>query len=443
MKRLRTLLLALLCCATTPALAEPELLAGKNSPQYASLRPLTNGLSALNLMWPLNDLSEGGVSAVHAGLATIIGGPTPTQSAFEAETFREINGINLSITIMPEHIMLTMTAPPDAFNDALIHTRDLLTNPEFSEDWYARQLVQQRPLLATKTRRPTNVVGALSDFIIFPDDTETSETPTTSYVFGMPSHIVARSNDPELRTALGRFISGLPRQRSDVDYPTSTLAELPKGVIYAPDPDSRETLVYLVKHETFDGPEDMVGANVLMDYMGAYQGSEMFRIIRQELRAAYNPTSDFEQIAKNRALLSLSATVQSDEWPKILNEIKAIYNRTRAGEATDQGLNNTKRRMINGLDYRFSTNPQWGAGQYMDEYGKGASGQIDFPLFRASVNADIETIRKNGSDHLPPIEDYLLILIGGTNPPPDAMRANGYCEQPLSKPLRYCIKQLR
>ena len=201
--------------------------------------------------------------------------------------------------------------------------------------------------------------------------------------------------------------------------------------------------MYVIKTETFDDYDDFVGANLLMDYMGAYQGSEMFRVIRQELRAAYNPASDFEQIGKNRALMGMSATVLSSEWPTILREFKAIYTDIQNGKASDQGLNNNKRRLLGSLDYRLNTNPQWTATQYMDEYGDGVSGQVTFPLFRAIVDADFEKIRANALDHLPPFDDYLVILIGGTNAPPEAMRTQGYCEQPLSKPLRHCLTQLR
>ncbi len=436
-------ILAVLICFTTPAFAQDELIASKTSPQFATLRPLANGLSALSLMWPLNSLAENRIEASHAGLATIIGGSTPTLSAFEAETYREINGIGLGITTLPQHIMLTITAPDDAFKDGLTHLGDLLTSSEFSRPWYARQSVQQRPLLATKTRRPGNVVGVLLDFMLFPEEDDGTDVSGLTFRFGMPSHVVLRAKDESARSAVNALLRGLPIQPNDVSYPTVVTTDLPKGVIFAPDPDSLETLMYVIKSETFADEIDMVGANLLMDYMGVNQGSEMFRVIRQELRAAYSPASDFEQIGKNRAVMGMSATVLSQEWPTILSEMEGIYTRVRDGEATDQGLNNNKRRLINGLEHQFATNPRWGATQYMSEYTNGATGRIQFPLFGAIVNADFKKARKNAADHLPPFGDYLVILIGGAVPPPDAMKANGYCEQPLSKPLRHCLTQLR
>ncbi len=441
MKRIHMILAAFALFAT-PLAAQTELVASKISPKYASLRPLTNGLSAISLMWPLNSLAENRIEATHAGLATIVRGPTSEMSEFEADTYREINGIDLGITLLPNHIMLTLSAPSDGFAEAIGHMSDLMTSPNFSRQWYARQIVQQRPLLATKTRRPDNVTGVLSDFILFPEEDDGTDIANLSFQFGMPSQIVVR-HEGDVQGDVTAFLRKLPRQNSDMDQPKAKITDLPKGVIFAPDASSRETLMFLVKSETFDGAEDFVGANMLMDYMGAYQGSEMFRVIRQELRAAYNPTADFEQLGKNRALMSLSATVQSSEWPMILEEMKAIYNRVRDSDATDQGMRNVKRRALNGLDYHFSTNARWGASKYMDEYTDAASGQIRFPVFTAVVNADVEKIRDNAKDHLPPLDDYLLILIGGSNPPPEAMKADGYCEQPLSKPLRHCLTQLR
>ena len=436
-------ILAVLIYVATPAFAQDELLASKTSPQFATLRPLTNGLSALSLMWPLNSLAENRIEASHAGLATIVGGSTRKMSAFEAETYREINGISFGITTLPQHIMLTITVPDNTFKDGLAHLHALLSSTEFSRPWYARQSVQQRPLLATKSRRPSNVVGVLLDFMLFPEEDNGTDVSHLTFRFGMPSHVVLRAKEESARSAVNALLRGLPVHPKEVAYPTLVTTDLPKGVIFAPDPNSLETLMYVIKSETFADETDMVGANLLMDYIGANQGSEMFRVIRQELRAAYSPASDFEQIGKNRAVMGMSATVVSQEWPKILSELEGIYTRVRDGEATDQGLNNNKRRLINGLEHQFATNARWGATQYMNEYTNGASGQIKFPMFGAIVNADFKKARKNAVDHLPPFDDYLVILIGGTVPPPEAMKANGYCEQPLSKPLRYCLTQLR
>lgn len=442
MKTLRILLAALTLVAA-PAFAQEKLIASKTAAQYAALRPLTNGLSALSMIWPLNSLEENRIDAAHAGLVTVITASTPDLSAFEAETYREINSIDFGTTVLPNHVMLTLTAPHENFGAALGHLNGLLTNTEFSRPWYTRQIVQQRQLLATKTRRPENVLGVLTDYVLYPNASDGSDTTDFTFTFGMPSHVVLRTENRDIEAQLSKVLNGLDTQPQSATYPEASITDLPKGVIFAPDPDSRETLLYVVKTETFDGPDDQVGANLLLDYMGAYQGSEMFRVIRQEQRAAYNPASDFEQIGKNRAVMAMSATVLSSEWPATLTTMREIYNDIRNGSATDQGLTNNKRRMLGRLDHRFSTNPSWGASQYMDELESQTSGQVNFPLFRSIVNADLKTIRNNAADHMPPFEDYLVILIGGTNPPPQAMRTNGYCEQPLNKPLRHCLTQLR
>lgn len=436
----RTFLVALLFLAT-PGLAEEELLASKDAPEYASLRPLTNGLSAVSLMWPLNSIAENRVKATYAGLATIISGATQDMTAFEAETFREIKNITFDVTALQAHIMLTMTAPSDYFIASINHLDELFKNPKFSHDWYARHILQQHPGLVTKTRRPENIMSLLNTFVFFPKKDDGLDTSKRSFRFGMPSHIVLRSKT-NVKPEIDTFLQSLPMQDSYAPVPTPIINDLPKGVIFAPDPGSKETLIYLIKTKTFDNYGDFVSANLLMDYMGAYQGSEMFRVIRQELRAAYNPTSNFEQIGKNRAILGMSATVLSREWPNILTAIEGIYKNIQRGMATDQGLNNNKRRLLGSFDYHLNTNPLWGASQYMNEYTDGAMGLINFPLLRAVANASLERVRREAKDHLPPFSEYLIILIGGTNPPVQAMRTLGYCEQPLSEPLHYCLTKL-
>ena len=48
----------------------------------------------------------------------------------------------------------------------------------------------------------------------------------------------------------------------------------------------------------------------------------------------------------------------------------------------------------------------------------------------------------NASSHLPPLDDYLLILIGGGPAPTAELKANGYCVLPPNTPLKHCLSEL-
>lgn len=434
-------------CAVTlllPLMARADLLAASSDPKIAQLNPMRNGLSAITFVWAIPDFAMNRVLSLNAGLSTAISAGTAELSPFEAETYREVNGISLGISTQDTDILLTLTAPHAVFPEALVHLNALLVNPAFSRDWYKRQSLLLTPVKATKNRRPDHVINVLADYLRFPVASDGVDTSDAEYAFGMPRQIIIRTTERDPAPLIQSAINGLPLRNTPVEptHKPDRPVALPQGIIFAPDPDGEETLILAVHHSVFDDAPQQITANLLLDYMGAYQGSEMFRIIRQEMRAAYDPASDFQQIALNQALLALSATVSTPDWPAVLDTIRNIYETTRAGEVGAQGLANNHRRLRSSFEYRFATNPSWSAMQFLFEYPDGTTSEVQIPLFTALTQARLKTLAAAGKDSLPPFSDYLIVLIGGTQPPSAQMQQEGYCELPLSEPLRYCLEQL-
>jgi hypothetical protein len=443
MRLIFIVLLSLLITAAPPANA--ELIASHEEPKLAQMNPLQNGLSAITFVWAISDFSLNRVTALQAGLSTILDGGTATLSAYDAETYREVNDI--SITVSPEEndILLTLSAPNAVFPDALKHLNALLRRPSFSQQWYRRELLQIEPGLATKNRSPNYVMSVMMDYARYPVASDGTDVRDLTFEFGMPRQIIIRSAQTDTQPLIDAAASGLPLRATPlpvVNKPAKPIA-LPKGVIFAPDPDAKETMIFVVNHKSFASAESEIGANLMLDYMGAYQGSEMFRIIRQEMRAAYDPSSNFSFSAHQQAMLALSATVVAQEWPTILQTINDIYTSARAGNATDTGLANNQRRLLSAFEYNFATNAHWTANQYLAEYPDGTKGKLLIPLFSALVRTEIESLRANAAENLPPFSDFLVILIGGSLAPTSELQTNQYCEQPLSKPLRYCLEILQ
>ena len=190
-----------------------------------------------------------------------------------------------------------------------------MLNNAFSTDWYARQHLVPQPILASKNRRPDYVVDVLADYLRFSVEHSGQETEGRTYQFGMPYQIILRDPSEDRDPLFERSVEGLPTRNAPTlarNLPSQD-RPLPQGLIYVADPDSSETMIFLAKRQAFDEPSDRIATNLLMDYMGAYQGSEMFRVIRQELLAAYDPRTEFRHIDKTSAILSLSATVEAQE----------------------------------------------------------------------------------------------------------------------------------
>nr|WP_325248728.1 insulinase family protein [Amylibacter sp.] len=439
----RLLILTLLF--TLPFSARAELIATDQDPKVAQLNPLRNGLSAITFVWGISDFAMNRIVALNAGLSTAISGGTPDMTPFEAETYREVNGISLGISTQNNDLMLTLSAPHAVFPTALTHLNALLRNPDFSRQWYKRQSLNLAPVKVTKNRRPSHVINVLSDYVRFPVASDGVDSTAASFTFGMPRQVIIRTTERDTAPLIQSAVDHLPLR--DVPLPVTNKPDrpidLPKGIIFAPDPDAHETLILAVHHSLFDDADHQIAANLLLDYMGAYQGSEMFRIIRQEMRAAYDPSTAFEQTARDQALMSLSATVSANDWPQILKTMQDIYTRTRDGDVGEQGFTNNQRRLLRGYEYQFATNPAWSASQFLSQYPDGTTGEIKIPLFNALVKSTLETATQQAADSLPPFSDYLILLIGGSVPPEETQKQRGYCELSLTQPLRHCLEQLQ
>lgn len=439
----RLLILTLL--VTLPFSAKADLIAASQDPKVAQLNPLRNGLSAITFVWAISDFAMNRIVALNAGLSTAISGGTPDMTPFEAETYREVNGMSLGIATQNNDLLLTLTAPHAIFPEAVTHLNALLRNPDFSDKWYARQSLNLAPVKVTKNRRPSHVINVLSDYVRFPVATDGVESTAASFTFGMPRQIIIRTTERDTAPLIQSAVDQLPVR--DAPLPVSNRPDrpidLPKGIIFAPDPDAHETLILAIHHSLFDDADHQIAANLLLDYMGAYQGSEMFRIIRQEMRAAYDPSTSFEQTGRDQALLALSATVSANDWPEVLNTMQDIYTRTRDGDVGEQGFTNNQRRLLRGYEYQFATNPAWAAIQFLSQYPDGTNGDVKIPLFNALISSTLETATQQAAASLPPFSDYLILLIGGTLPPDAAQKQAGYCELALTDTLRTCLEQLQ
>lgn len=430
-----------------PSTGAAEQLVASSSSRMVYLNPLRNGLSAVTLVYPMQSTSLDQVFAMTAGLKSVLSGGTAQLTPFEALTFLQVNGIRFDVTSEQSNMLLTMTAPAENFSKALRHLDALLSNPRFPQGWYRRELARIQPVLVRKNKRPDSVIAALARALHYPVLEGAQDSATQSFRFGKPQQAIVRSGNEEDKKQLEAFLRALPERKRSLFSLFANLGSnrpftLPRGMIHIEDAGSSEMLILLVKARQFEDEEEQIAANLLMNYMGAHQGSEMFRIIRQELRAAYSPKSHFNAMGKNRALMGLSATVAAQEWPEIYERMRKIYTDTQAGEISASGLETVHKRLIRGFEQFFATNAVWGAQQYLREYPRGATGTITLPLFQALGRADPAAVRQSANAALPPLEDYLVILLGSGPAPSAALKAQGYCALPRTQALRYCLDKL-
>lgn len=430
-----------------------ELVASTENTDFAYLTPLRNGLSAITLVWSIDRPTQDRIARSKASLSSVVSGGTSSRSPNEIHAFRALKGVRQSIRINGRNLLLTVSAPDDVFPETLVHLENLLLEPEYLRDWYARELQEFSLESSSKTRRPSDVLNEVSHFLAYePNDPAVVESEGP-FRFGRPSQALLRSGDQKVERRARRLLNKLPRAKATWEWPFESWAKaltgleerpfaLPEGTIHFADPSSTEMLILFVKAEEFTDDNDQIGANLLMDYIGANQGSEMFRIIRQEMRAAYNPHSDFIVMNKNQSVISLSATVEAEKWPEIHGVMREIYKNARAGKIEQAGLEIQHDQMEKSYFNRFFYNPIWGAQHYLNEYPTGTLGTITIPLFEALETASIDKIVANTETHLPPLDGFLLILIGGGVAPAEALKSKGYCSLPKNTPLSFCLDAL-
>ncbi|WP_241479074.1 insulinase family protein [Leisingera sp. ANG-M1] len=430
-----------------------ELVATAEDTKVVYLTPLRNGLSSITLVWPIDRLAQDRVTALKAGLSSVVSGGTSSRSPYKIHEFLGLKGIRQNVSSSGRNLMLTVTAPDEVFPETLVHLENLLLEPEYSSGWYAREVQRITPGLSVRTREPENVLSEVAEFIEFEPDDARNDESGDEFRFGRPSQVILRSGNQEAERRAGKLIKKLPSAEAEWKFSFAKWAEaltgaekrpfaLPPGTIYYEDPETTEMLIQLVKAEEFENERDQIGANLLLNYIGAGQDSEMFRIIRQEMRASYDPGSDFIVMEKNRAIISLSATVEAVRWPEIYEEIRDIYENARSGNIESERLALKHEILNRRYVHNFFTAPAWGALQYLHEYPDGVRGDVRLPVFEALETASLTEVITNSDAHLPPLEDFLLVLIGGGMAPTEALKSKGYCALPENTPLSFCLDML-
>jgi peptidase M16-like protein len=443
--------LLVVLCLLSAQQVRAELVTTTGDTKFASLIPLRNGISAITLVWPIDPLTKDRANALIAGLSSVVSGGTSSRSAYEIDAFLNIKGIEQNVSTNGRNLLLTVSAPDEVFPETLTHLENLLLEPEYSRGWYARELQKIRLKNSSNTGRPSDVLNEVAYTLMYEPNDETVDGSDGEFRFGRPSQAILRSGDQKNKSLAIRLVNELPKAKWEFRIAKWATAltgveersfDLPVGTIHFADLDSTEMLILFVKAEEFKDEGDQVGANLLMDYIGDNSGSEMFRIIRQEMRAAYDPRSDFVVMNKNRSIISLRATVEAEKWPEVHGTMREIYENTRAGKIDRAGLEIQQDRLKRSYSSLLFSNPVWGAQHYLNEYPAGADGTISLPIFEALETVSLDKVVANSEAHLPPLEDFLLILIGGGIAPTEALKSNGYCALPKNTPLNYCLDVL-
>lgn len=349
--------------------------------------------------------------------------------------------------------MLTVSAPHDVFPETLLYVESQLLRSEYSDDWYARELQKTKATDFLKTRRSSDIMKQVIDFLMFEPNDTADVAIDGAFRFGRPAQVILRSGDEDVKRRTERIVLNLPNAEPVWESSFLKWAEalfgaekkpfaLPNGIVHFSDQSSTEMLILFVKAEKFLEEGHQIGANVLVDYIGADFGSEMFRIIRQEMRASYNPQSGFVATDKNKAVIFLSATVEAAKWPEVYEKISDIYRKTRSGKVDQDGLKIQHGKLRNVYFSDFFREPAWAALQYLYEYPNGTEGTFSLPIFKAFGTESPAEIAANAQTYLPPLDDFLVVLVGGGEAPTDTLKSQGYCALPKNTPLRRCLDVL-
>ncbi len=442
------------CLSLLPASqASADLIATNKDTRLMYLVPLRNGLSAVTLVWDISQPDQRRITQLKAALSSTAFGGTQTRSAPEIYDYLRLKGISQTVATNGNKLLLTVTAPNEVFPETLVHLENTLLEPNYTKAWYARELEGLRLNLSSKTRRPNDILNEVAFFLDFPTASQDLGAYQNEIRFGRPEQVILRSGDAEVERRAHKLVKNLPsapvtlgttfeRWASILGGEDQTAFALPKGIIHFTDPNASETLILLVKAAKFKNAEAVVGANLLVDYVGANQGSEMFRILRQDMRAAYAPRSDYIPMGKNRAIISVSATVAADRWPEIYEKMRDIYTSTRTGNVKSSELTIQHHRVAQDFGNYFFNRPVWGVRQLLFEFPNGASDEISLPVFTALEEASVDAVIEKADTFLPSIDEFLLVLVGGGPAPSAAQKSEGYCALPPNTPLSHCLRAL-
>ena len=406
---------------------------------------LNENMAAASLIWALNVDTNDQSRALQALLSAKISGPMGAISARESIDFRVINNIDLTINATPKHLILTITSPKENFKDAIKHINQILRNTEINKNWLKRKNRAYEEISSSRLRTPELLETELTDYTLFTGNSPLlNESALKLEILRRPNQIIFNAKNYNFRNLADVLMDGLLSHDATLNnFPIKPHRKLPAGIIHSSDENSSETLIFIGTIKEFKTVREQAQTNILYKYMGYGPGSEMFRIIRQEKRASYDPRSHFTQIGKQLAFTGLSATVSSKNWHEVYDLILKIYNDTRAGINTEQGLQDSRDSMINNLVGNLRRRPEWLAQRYLELHpAKPPEQIIDIKLLSESFSVLPLELNNKANKILENPVKLISIIIGGKINPKMEIQHNMFCKLPPNKRLDYCLDKL-
>jgi hypothetical protein len=443
--KLRNLTLGLLMttCLAMPALSQDR--ADDENTYITNFTTLSAPMVSATMVWNLNGETVEQSNALQAFLSAKLNSGTADITTRESIDFRTINAVEFSVRATPEHLMLTVQSPAETFDAAVEHLAALIAEPGINENWLKRQTRAFRSISSTRLRTPELLESELTNYALYTGDVPTLPSGSMrTEILRRPNHVILNAKEYDFDGTADTLIKDLFTVEARLnDFPAPKRRALPSGTIHLVDPNATETLVFMGRIQEFDDVTQQAQVDTLYKYMGYGPGSEMFRIVRQERRASYDPRSHFAQIGEQLAITGLSATVPSTDWPEIHAVIAQIYDDVRAGENDEQGLADSVDAMLNSIVYDLRREPDWLVQRYLEiNPVEPPNGGIKLDLINAAFNTDSTTLNDIAADILPTRDDMLNIIIGGAISPSAEMRANGFCELQVGEPLTKCLDEL-
>jgi hypothetical protein len=406
---------------------------------------LNNNVASVSLVWALNSQTKEQNRILQAFLAAKLNGPIGNKSVGEVIDFRIINDINFSIDATPKHLILTMQSPKESFHTAVKHTNQILKNFEINDIWLKRKRHSFRNISSTQLRTPEILENELVDYVLFTGNNKIlTKKNISSEILRRPNQIILNARDFDFDDISNILLEGLPTYdailNNEINKPPY---KLPTGVIHLEDKKSTETLIFIGTVQNFESLIHQAESNTLYKYMGYGAGSEMFRIVRQEKRASYDPRSHFSQIGEKLAFIGLSATVGSDRWDEIYSLMFDIHNNTRMGLNTSKGLKNSHNTVINELISNLRRKPNWLVKRYLELHPEQPpKASINLELIDASFDVSVSELNNKAINILSDPSRLISIIIGGKINPKIKKDSTSYCQLPKKKPLEFCLKKL-
>jgi len=406
---------------------------------------LDDDIASASLVWALNSKSKEQNRKFQAFLAAKINGPIGRKTVREIIDFRIINDINFSIDATPNHLILTVQSPKESFALAASHTNEILKNTAINEIWLKRKNYSFRNISSTKLRTPELLENELISYVLFTGSDEIiSKDSINLEISRRPNQIILNARNFEFNDITNILLKDLPTYNAILnDEANKPFHQLPNGVIHLEDEEATETLIFIGAVQSFNSLIHQAETNTLYKYMGYGAGSEMFRIIRQEKRASYDPRSHFNQISEKLAFTGLSATVASETWDEIHNLMYDIYNNTRMGLNTPQGLKNSHNIVINELITNLRKKPNWLVKRYLELHpDQPPETLINLELIDASFGVSPDLLNNKAVKTLSHPSNLISIIIGGKINNKIKKDDASYCQLPKGKSLAFCLEKL-